>query len=125
MPNKPESNINWDLYIQDVNSVYITQNKTAEETIQFLREKHNLELRLRPVLIRVEPKFGRLGYLSSDRTESERSALHLNPSKSFTVTTFQSFHRSPPAGCRRPLVRDTSADFVPYLSTMHDAIITF
>lgn len=45
MPNKPESNINWDLYIQDVNSVYITQNKTAEETIQFLREKHNLELR--------------------------------------------------------------------------------
>ncbi|VZH95299.1 unnamed protein product [Fusarium fujikuroi] len=44
MPNKPESNINWDLYIQDVNSVYITQNKTAEETIQFLREKHNLEL---------------------------------------------------------------------------------
>ncbi|KAF4445530.1 hypothetical protein F53441_10727 [Fusarium austroafricanum] len=44
MSNKPEPNINWDPYIQDVISVYITQNKTAEETIKYLHEKHDLEV---------------------------------------------------------------------------------
>ncbi|KAM0484542.1 hypothetical protein ACHAPX_001968 [Trichoderma viride] len=32
MSNNSEPNINWDPYIQDIASVYITQNKTAEET---------------------------------------------------------------------------------------------
>ncbi|EXM26060.1 Ankyrin repeat [Fusarium oxysporum f. sp. vasinfectum] len=46
MSNKPEPNITWDPYIQDVISVYITQKKTAEETIKYLREKHGLEATL-------------------------------------------------------------------------------
>ncbi|RKK79227.1 hypothetical protein BFJ71_g16277 [Fusarium oxysporum] len=44
MSNKPEPNINWDPYIQDVISVYITEEKTADETIKYLREKHDLEV---------------------------------------------------------------------------------
>lgn len=43
MSNEPKASINWDPYIQDVMSVYITQNKSAKETIQYLRENHGLE----------------------------------------------------------------------------------
>ncbi|KAK1240059.1 hypothetical protein MKX08_007501 [Trichoderma sp. CBMAI-0020] len=47
MSNNSEPNINWDPYIQDITSVYITQNKTAEETIQYLRKNHGLQVTLR------------------------------------------------------------------------------
>lgn len=46
MSNNSEPNINWDPYVQDIISVYITQNKTAEETIRYLRENHGLQVTL-------------------------------------------------------------------------------
>ncbi|PTB35303.1 hypothetical protein M441DRAFT_153683 [Trichoderma asperellum CBS 433.97] len=47
MSSNSEPNINWDPYIQDIVSLYIKQNKTAEETIQYLRENHGLQATLR------------------------------------------------------------------------------
>ncbi|EHK23115.1 uncharacterized protein TRIVIDRAFT_201371 [Trichoderma virens Gv29-8] len=47
MSSNPEPNINWDPYMNDIISVYITRNKTAEETIKYLREKHGLHVTLR------------------------------------------------------------------------------
>ncbi|EHK47108.1 hypothetical protein TRIATDRAFT_317057 [Trichoderma atroviride IMI 206040] len=44
MSNNSGPNINWDPYIQDITSFYIIQNKTAEETIQYLRENHGLQV---------------------------------------------------------------------------------
>lgn len=43
MSNNSKPSIDWDPYIQDVISIYITQDKTAEETILHLREKHGIE----------------------------------------------------------------------------------
>lgn len=46
MSKNSEPNINWDPYVQDIISVYITQNKTAEETVRYLRENHGLQVTL-------------------------------------------------------------------------------
>ncbi|KAH8129300.1 ankyrin repeat-containing domain protein [Trichoderma asperelloides] len=47
MSSNSEPSINWDPYTQDIVSLYIKQNKTAEETIQYLRENHGLQATLR------------------------------------------------------------------------------
>ncbi|KAJ3454219.1 hypothetical protein MRS44_018113 [Fusarium solani] len=53
MSNKPEPSI-WDPYIQDVISLYCTQNRTAEETIQYLRDTYGFN----PNLSQFKYKFG-------------------------------------------------------------------
>lgn len=36
--------INWDTYKPDVTRLYINGNKTAEETIEYLNEKHGADI---------------------------------------------------------------------------------
>ncbi|KAI5456712.1 ankyrin repeat-containing domain protein [Mariannaea sp. PMI_226] len=48
MPNNSRlTNTDWDPYTEDVISRYIMQNKTAEETVQYLRETRGLEVTLK------------------------------------------------------------------------------
>lgn len=44
MSNDSGPSINWDPYIRDIISVYITQNKTAGDTIEYLRKHYGLQV---------------------------------------------------------------------------------